>query len=89
MINRLTGQPCNDKWSKHQMNEGPAKRTAESHLPVVPEKLISPQPTYAQTKHQYPGQSLNKAKFQEGKDTKGLYATFYTQNPIPYRLVCL
>ncbi len=39
----------------------PANRTAGSHLPVVPEKLICPQTTHTQIKYQYDGQSLTKA----------------------------
>ncbi len=46
----LTGHPCNDKWIVGAPEEmGPAKRTAGSHLPVSPEKLVIHQSTHTQT----------------------------------------
>ncbi len=42
-VHRLTDQPCNRKWTAGGPEKnGPAKRTAGSHLPVMPKKLISP-----------------------------------------------
>ncbi len=38
---------------------------------MVPEKLIGPQSTHMQTKHQYAGHSSSKAALHEGKDIKG------------------
>ncbi len=50
MTLRLTGHPCNDKWIIGAPEEmGPAKGTAGSHLPVAPEKLVSPQSMHTQT----------------------------------------
>ncbi len=52
-VHRLTGHPCNGKWTVRGPEEkGPAKRTAGSPLRVVPKKLISPQSTHTQTKPQ-------------------------------------
>ncbi len=50
-----------------QEKEGPAKRTAGSNLPVMPEKLICPLPhthaiIHTQIQYQYAGQSLTRAK---------------------------
>ncbi len=40
----MTGHPCNEKWLVGAPEElGPAKGIAGSHLPVAPEKLVSPQ----------------------------------------------
>ncbi len=50
----------------------PPNATAGSHLPVVPEKLISSQSTHTEAKYQYTGQSLTK-----GTDTKVHYKTYY------------
>ncbi len=44
MYYRLAGHPCNDKWIDGAPEEmGPVKGTAGSHLPIAPEKLVSPQ----------------------------------------------
>ncbi len=53
----------------------PPKKDPAKRIPVVTEKLISPQSTHTQTKYQYAGQLLTKAKPRQGKDTKGLYTT--------------
>ncbi len=63
--------------SEHQKKMGPAKRTAGSRRPVVPETLIIPQTTHTQTKYQFARQALAKAKFQEGKGTKRLFTAYY------------
>ncbi len=57
----------------------PAKRNTGSQIPVVPEKLISPHSTHTQTKYQYAGQLLTNNKPRQGKDTKGLYTTYYLE----------
>ncbi len=50
MAYRLTGHPCNDKSIVAAPEEmSPAKGIAGGHLPVVPEKLVSPQRTHTQT----------------------------------------
>ncbi len=50
MTCRLPGHRCNKKLIVKPPKEmGPAKETAESHLPVAPEKLVSPQSMHTQT----------------------------------------
>ncbi len=49
MTYRLIGHPCNDKWIVGAPGKmAPAKGTAGRHLPVAPEKLVSPQSTHTQ-----------------------------------------
>ncbi len=55
--NRLIDWPSLERQEK----EGPGKRTAGSHLPVV----ICPQTTHTQIKYQYSGQSLIRAKLRK------------------------
>ncbi len=45
----------------------------------MPEKLICPQSTHRQTKYQYAGQLLTKAKPRPLKDAKGLHTTYYLE----------
>ncbi len=50
MTDRLTGHPCNDKGIVGAPEDtGPAKGTGGSHLPVAPDKLVSPQSMHTQT----------------------------------------
>ncbi len=81
MTYRLTGHLCNDLLIVGAPEEmGPAKGTVGSHLPVAPEKLVSPQSTNTHTnKHQYARQSLTKAKLLKKTVQKILYATYYLE----------
>ncbi len=58
--------------SGQQKKRDQAKRTAERHLLIVPEKLIDPKSTRKQTKYKYTGQSPIKAKPKEGEDKDGI-----------------
>ncbi len=45
----MTAKIWNSKWALGAPEEmGPVKGTAGNHLSVAPEKLVSPQSTYAQ-----------------------------------------
>ncbi len=59
--------------SERQKKMDASNESAGIHLPVVPEKIISPhQPK--QTK-----QLLTKTEAQEGKDTQGSFKTHYSE----------
>ncbi len=78
--NQLIGWPSLERQEK----ESPAKRTAGSHLPVMPEKLICTLTTHThqpqtQIKYQYAGQSLPKAKRLKETAQKMLYTIYYLE----------
>ncbi len=78
MTYRLTGHPCNDKWIVGAPEvTGPAKGTGGSHLPVAPEKLVSPQSTHTQTNINMRVSHQLGPNLREKGIPKGLYTTYY------------